>query len=416
MNYETPTLSSLLRTAPWDTHRQWRLVAMAGACLILFSLLLVGVHVIFGTEAAKPSPLPPGAFQPTAEQLKQLTIAPVSAGSDAELVRASGSISADGDHSTPVLLPFSGQVLQVQVEAGQYVTRGQPLLQVASPELVDAHNALAMAKAQEMAAAQQLKNAEASAMRQKAIYETAGGAVKDYSQAQADLAAAEANMRAVQSSASAARDHLAIFGKGSADGAISSSNVPATVFRAPVSGLVADRSVAPGQFITAGGTTPILTITDPSQVWLIAQLPESEVANVRIGDEVAVMTPALPGRTFAARIDNIGAALDPATHRLPVRATVRNADGALKPQMFASFAIRRKLSNGGGVLVPARAIIHEGDGARVWLLGSRNLLYSRSVSIADTEDGMTRVVRGLRSGDRIVTAGALFVNEAGLEQ
>ncbi|MFX8441226.1 efflux RND transporter periplasmic adaptor subunit, partial [Acinetobacter baumannii] len=87
-----------------------------------------------------------------------------------------------------------------------------------------------------------------------------------------------------------------------------------------------------------------------------------------LGDQVEVTTPAVPGRVFHARIDNIGAALDPNTHRLPVRAAVDNPNYLLKPQMFASFTIRRALSGTVGALVPAAAIIHEGDRARVWVM------------------------------------------------
>ncbi len=156
-----------------------------------------------------------------------------------------------------------------------------------------------------------------------------------------------------------------------------------------------------------------MTIADLGHVWLVAQLAESDAASVHIGDSVEVTTPAYPGRTFHAVIDNIGAALDPATHRLPVRATVANPDLALKPQMFASFAIQRR-SGADGILVPAGAVIHEGDSARVWVEGKDGLLYARDVTVADSAAGLEKISAGLQRGDRVVTAGAIFVNEAGL--
>ena len=94
-------------------------------------------------------------------------------------------------------------------------------------------------------------------------------------------------------------------------------------------------------------------VGDLSRVWLVAQLSESDASKVQLGDEVVVTTPAIPGAQFHARIDNIGAQLDPNTHRLPVRATVDNPGNQLKPQMFASFAIRRQLGGAPGALVPA---------------------------------------------------------------
>ncbi|WP_174298716.1 efflux RND transporter periplasmic adaptor subunit, partial [Sphingomonas bacterium] len=195
-----------------------------------------------------------------------------------------------------------------------------------------------------------------------------------------------------------------------------------TTYRSPVAGTVATRDVAPGQYVGAGGDKPVMTIADLSRVWLIAQLAESDAASVRVGDRVRVVTPAYPGRAFDARIDNIAAQLDPATHRLPVRATVANPDLALKPQMFARFAIRRAASGDGGgreggreetIRVPSAAVVHEGDSARVWVVGRNGLLHSQPVQVSDSTDATDTIASGLKRGDRIVTAGALFVNEAG---
>ncbi len=411
-------VASSARTLSDADQRRW-LIIIAVAVVGLIMLVQLGRWVLTPRPTAVEA-LPPDSFRPTPEQLAQLKLARVGVGANAMLLRANGSISADADHSTPILLPFSGQVLEVYVEPGQRVTRGQPLLSVASPELVDARNALLTAAAQVASAGEAVQVARQNAAREKAIYETAGGALKDYLQAQADLVTAESGQRAALSALRAAQDRLGLFGKSVSE--IHALEAPgknrgiqsATIYRAPVSGVIADRSVSPGQFLSAGGSNALMTITDPARVWLIAQLAESDAANVKLGDEVLVTTPAVPGRTFHARIDNIGAALDPNTHRLPVRATVDNGDNLLKPQMFASFTIRRSLDGTVGALVPASAVIHEGDGARLWVLGSDGLLRGRRVETADTEGGFTRVTSGIRAGERVVTSGALFVNEAGL--
>lgn len=381
-------------------------IAVAGLAILVLVML---VKAMLAPKPVADVPLPPGAFRPTRQQLAQLQFATVRGGANMALVRASGSIQADGDHSTPIVLPFSGQVLQVLVEPGQRVTRGQPLLRIASPELIDARNALLSASAQRASATEALRIAQGNVTRQKAIYETAGGAMKEYLQAQADFVAAQSVARQAESTQRAAQDRLALFGK--TGGAGSSAY---TIYRAPVSGIVADRNVAPGQFLSSGNATPVMTITDPARVWLVAQLAESEAASIRVGDQIVVTTPALPGREFTATIDNVAAGLDPATHRLPVRATIANPGGELKPQMFASFTIRRPVDSGKGVLVPAVAVIHEGDTTRVWVKARVGLIYGRPVRIGETDGGLTRVLSGLAPGDRIVAKGALFVNEAGL--
>jgi len=219
----------------------------------------------------------------------------------------------------------------------------------------------------------------------------------------------------------AARDKLTILGKTPAEIARLESarevdGIHAeTTLHAPIGGVIASRSVAVGQFIASGAAAPAFVITDPGSVWLIAQVPETVSAQVQLGDAVTVTTPAFPGREFAARIDNIGASLDPATHRLPVRATIRNRDQALKPQMFASFTIRSRSESGeGGVSVPASAVIHEGDIARVWVAGTGRTVRARNVILGSSSDGVVQVTSGLRAGEHVVTAGTIFVNEAGL--
>jgi cobalt-zinc-cadmium efflux system membrane fusion protein len=418
-----PPLPAAVDLAP---ARQRHLLVIVAGALLGLALLFVAVRALLTPASPVAEKLPPDTFRPTGAQLSELKIAPARFGVNAELLRATGSITVDGDHSTPILLPFSGQVAKVLVEAGQHVSAGQSLLEVASPELVDARNALLTGQAQVASAQQAAALTAANEKRQKAIYESAGGALKDYLQAKADSATASANLRAAQSAVTAARGRLGLYGKSPPEiAALGSGEAHAvTVYRSPVSGTVADRNVAPGQFVAAGGTAPLLTIADLSRVWLVAQLSQSDAALVQLGDEVEVTTPAVPGRVFRARIDNIGAALDPNTHRLPVRATVDNPGQLLKPEMFASFTIRRTLggnggdngNGGGGVLIPAQAVIHEGDTARVWVLGNDRLLHARAVTAAQTEGGMTRIASGLQAGDRVVTSGALFVNEAGANQ
>ncbi|MGI4730327.1 MAG: efflux RND transporter periplasmic adaptor subunit [Janthinobacterium lividum] len=393
-----------------DRRRQWLLLAVAAGALIV-SLLVSALGRWTSAPAHETAAaIPPGTFRATPDQLRQLQTMTVGDSADDRRVNATGIISVDEDHSTPVLLPYSGQVAQVYVHAGERVAAGQPLLAIASPDVVEARNALAAAQAQRATAAAQLKIATDASARQQAIYQTAGGALKDYRQSQSDLVAAQSVLASATSALAAAQDKLALFGQGG--GTMSTRSV----YRSPVAGTVATRDVAPGQYVGAGGDKPVMTIADLSRVWLIAQLAETDAAAVHVGDRVRVTTPAYPGREFDARIDNVAAQLDPATHRLPVRATVANPDGALKPQMFASFAISRATASSAdasAIRVPSAAVIHEGDSARVWLIGANGVLRAQPVQVSDSTDTTDTIASGLKRGDRIVTAGALFVNEAG---
>jgi cobalt-zinc-cadmium efflux system membrane fusion protein len=99
------------------------------------------------------------------------------------------------------------------------------------------------------------------------------------------------------------------------------------------------------------------------------------------------------------------------THRLPVRAEIENRGGALKPEMFANFRILTSdvaLSPA----VPESAVVYEGNAAHVWVVAGDDLLELRSVRTGRSDDGLIEVLEGLKPGERVVTRGGLFIDQA----
>ncbi|WP_167693042.1 efflux RND transporter periplasmic adaptor subunit [Sphingomonas azotifigens] len=359
-------------------------------------------------------------FLPSPQQRKALTIETVgSMRSAGSVIEATGTIAVDGNHSTPVSPPYSGLVTRLLVEPGQRVAKGQPLMIIESVEYVEARDALASASAQYRAADAQLRLARQNADRYEALYRTAGGALKDYQQGLSAVATAQGTVQAAQASVSAARGKLAVYGMATPTlqtleiGRAASATQ--AIVRAPIAGVIARRDVSAGQFIDGKGSAAFV-ITEPSTVWLIAQIAESDAAQVSVGDAVTVTTPAWPGRRFTARVAQVGAGLDPESHRLPVRATIANADGALKPDMFASFSIQLGARPAASaLLIAASAVIREGEESRVWIARHDGTLVPRVITTGERANGKVHVLSGLRPGERIVTGGALFVNEAGTQ-
>src|ERR1700687_4031912 len=126
------------------------------------------------------------------------------------------------------------------------------------------------------------------------------------------------------------------------------------------------RKVGPCQFVSSGPSDPVFVIGDLSTVWLPAFVRETDASNVSVGQEIAFNVLALPGRPLTARINYVSAAIDPATRRLLVRATIDNKDGLLKPEMFANVTIY-SAGDHPAVGVPEHALIYEGNQARVWV-------------------------------------------------
>ena len=176
-------------------------------------------------------------------------------------------------------------------------------------------------------------------------------------------------------------------------------------------GVIVDRQVGPGQYAQAGASTPAFTIADLSSVWLIANVREADASHVQRGQNVEVHVLAYPDRTFTARVIYVAPTIDPNTHRLTVRAVIDNADSALKPEMFANFRI--VTSEGAeSPAVPESAVVYEGASAHVWVLQSGNAIAIRPIRVGRSNDGYVEVLDGLKSGERVVTKGSLFIDRA----
>jgi cobalt-zinc-cadmium efflux system membrane fusion protein len=311
-----------------------------------------------------------------------------------------GQIALNGDTTTQVFSPYSGRVVRVMASPGEYVKQGAPLLRIEASEFVQAQSDL-------INGAAALKLARINEQRKHAAYESKGGSLQDWQQAQVDLTAAE-------NASTSAKNRLRILGKTDEEIAAMESAKKtdvATYVIAPIGGVVTDRQVGPGQYIQAAASVPVFSIGDLSTVWLVADVPETQVPFIERGQKVEVRVLALPGRVFEAQLTAIGAQVDAVTRRVPVRATIANPDGKLKPQMFANFSIITS-DESAAPAVPEDAIVREGDQARVWVIGQNNALTLRPIRTGRSNDGMVEVLDGLKVGERVVTRGSLFIDRA----
>jgi cobalt-zinc-cadmium efflux system membrane fusion protein len=365
--------------------------------------------------ALSPSKKGAGVFYPTAAQWATLTVEPV----QQRVFRAEhvteGKIAVDEDRSTPIFSPYAGRVLKLFVKPGDTVTVGQPLFTVQAADMVQAQNdfisaATALNKAR---SAQNL--AEIIDKRQRLLYEGKAVPLKEVQNARAALDAAENDVRSADVALEAARNRLRILGKTDqeiTDFQEKGTIDPSTLITAPIAGTIVQRKVGPGQYVGSGQSDPVFIIGDLSTVWIVAYIRETEAPLVHVGQPIYFTVLAYPDRAFPASISYVAAALDPTTRRLLVRATVNNAEGLFKPEMFASV----KILTGEGdnaVAVPRDAIIHEGDTARVWVVREKDdekAIELRRIKVGLTNGNLVEALKGLGPGDRVVTKGSLFID------
>jgi cobalt-zinc-cadmium efflux system membrane fusion protein len=384
----------------WPAARQWRVSAVAALVIALFILAVGFAQKVFGTKLQPEAPAasPPGTFRATAQQLKTFTVEEVQAHAFVSEELTEGKIGINTDRATPIVSPYSGRVTKVIAGLGDTVKAGAPLATLDAAEFVQAQNDLRVAAAQ-------AKLARLNETRKHALYDAKGGSLQDWQQAESDLSAAETALNS-------ARNRLQIFGlsRGEVTALETAPSInPTATLVAPIGGVVVDRQIGPGQFLQSGGN-PVFTIADPSSVWLIANVRETDAGMVKVGQAVIVRVLAYPNRDFTARVTHVAAIVDPATHRLPVRAEIDNRDGALKPEMFANFRIfTSDASESPGV--PETAVVYEGNSAHVWVLAG-DLLSYRAVRTGRTNDALVEILDGLKVGERIVTKGGLFIDQA----
>ncbi len=371
-------------------------------------------------QPAQAQPAATDAFRISDSQWAGLGMAKVGTRTFRTVTETDGNIAIDDDTTTPVFSPYSGRVTKVYASAGDVVAKGAPLCAVQASEFVQGQNDLIAAVSALATARAELTLAQTAEQRQHQLYEAKGGALKDWQQAQVDLATAQGAFRTAETTLAAARNRLRILGESDAQIARMERSpdiramTPTAVVTAPIGGTVVQRQVGVGQYITsasAGASSPVFAIGNLSTVWLVADVREADAPFVHVGDPVEVSVLAYPGRVFRARVSYVAPSIDPVTRRLTVRAEMGNRDGALKPQMFARFRI---VTGGEAVApaIPARAIIHEGETAHVWLARPDKSLALRQVRLGRSADGMVEVLAGLSPGDTVVTSGTLFIDRA----
>src|SRR3954467_9165304 len=397
--------------------RQQRVVALA--LLTLAGLAVYGFVHISGaksghSEVSSQSRKGLQRYTPSPAEWASLTIQPVSErGFRAEHV-TEGKITIDEDRSTPVFSPYAGRVTRLLARPGDSVVKGQSLFVIEAADTVGAQNDFISAMTAMNKAKSALALAEIQDKRARDLFEGKAVPLKDFQQAQANLIQAQNDMRSSQTALEASRNKLKILGLSDDDIASFQDKGrinPETTIFAPISGTVVQRKIGPGQYVNSGASDPVYVIGDLSTVWLTAFVRETDAANVSVGQEVTFNVLAMPSRPLSARINYVATAIDPATRRLLVRATIDNKDFLLKPEMFANVTIY-SAGDRPAVGVPKQALIYEGDQVRIWVAHPDKTIELRQIKPGLTNGDLVEVVGNLKPGEQIVTKGALFIDRA----
>ncbi len=307
-------------------------------------------------------------------------------------LQVTGVVAPDISKNVPVISLASGRIVDVKARLGDTVTKGQLLLRVQSADISGAFSDYRKAVADEQLARTQLERA-------KQLYERGAISLNDLQIAQdtADKAKVDVETTA---------NKLRVLGNANLDHPSDIVDI-----RAPISGVITDQQVTNAAGVQGLASPNPFTISNLSDVWILCDVFENDLANVHLGEKAEIRLNAYPDQVFTGTIDNIGPILDPNIRTAKVRIQVPNP-GLMRPGMFVTATFhgqqKQKLA-----AVPATAILHLHD--RDWVYVPVNGKEFRRVEVVSGDmlpGGMQEVLKGISAGQQVVANALEFQNTA----
>jgi len=336
-----------------------------------------------------------GEVHLTTEQINQigLKVETLKPQSDTELVRAPGTVTFNAYRLADVTSLVDGVVHARYVRLGDRVKQGQKLVTLISTALAQAEAGFLRAEAEHRKSKQdwiRLKGLE----EQKIV-------------SRARLQQAESSHQSNHAALAAARATLASYGlRGrDIDTLIKQSDYGQLVLRATRSGIIVADDFRLGQHIAAGAL--LMQITDDRTLWVEVRIPATQLFSIKVGQTASII-PKGGNRHYTGKVVNIHPQLDTATRTAGVRLEVENVDTALHPGMFVEAVIETGTGRK-ALLLPREAIQREGGKLVVFVEKGPGHYFRREVRVGAASMGRVPVLKGLKTGERVVIKGAFSV-------
>jgi len=307
-------------------------------------------------------------------------------------LKVTGTVTPDISRAVPVVSLAAGRVVEIGARLGDTVKKGQVLLKVQSADISGAFSDYQKAKADEQLARTQFERATI-------LYDR--GAIS-----QNDLQVAQDTEDKAKVDVQASAERLRVLGNANLDH-------PSGVveIRAPISGYITDQQITNAAGVPGLGSPNPFTISDLSTVWIVCDVYENDLADVRLGDKADIRLNAYPNQVFTGTISNIGPVLDPNIRTVKVRIEMANP-GLMRPGMFvtATFHGREKEKR---AAVPATAILHLHDREWVYVPVKGNQFRRTEVVAGEMlPGGMQELISGIAPGQQVVGNALEFQNTA----
>lgn len=321
----------------------------------------------------------------------------VEVGSGAHDLTLVGKVAYGEDRYSRISSPLQGRVLEVRVHLGERVKAGSVLLVLDSQEIAQAYSEYVKEDSD-------LQYATRARELAKDLYENKALPLKDLKQAENELIKARAEFRRAKERLLSLRVPAQELEKPLERQKITSR----FEMKSPLTGIVVERNVTPGQSIGGDSGQVVFTVADLDMLQVVADVYERDLALVKEGQFANVSVEAYPDVSFPATVASIGDVVDPTSRTIKLRAWVNNTDHRLKPEMFARLHIQ--VGEATPLLLIPREAVLEVDGKQfVYVVEGADRYVKRKVKVSTISPDQVRVLEGLTSGQRIVTKGAVLI-------
>ncbi len=396
----------------------------AGLCLAGLALALWQMNrrqAVSGSEAPRPADTSELIeLSPEAQRRINLKILEVAARPLEKTLLATGAVAADQSRLASLRPLTRGVVERVLVQLGDRVKAGQPLMRYDNIELgellqdyLGLRAEIAQAEAQAEVARSSLARAEALLVEEaiaKKEYELRAAQLKQAVAAVESQKAAQARVEEKIHRLGWSDEDLETLGTSEAGAHRTASH---NELRAPFAGVITRYDAAPGELLEPD--REVFTLADTSVVWVLADIYEKDLGQVRIGQTARVRVPAYPEEVFTGKITYLGDILDPVSRTSKLRCVVANGDGRLKLDMFATVEIPLPVRQT-ALAVPEAAVQTIGEQTVVFLPRDTVHFEKRAVEVGERAGEWVEIRVGLRPGEKVVADGAFYLKSALLRE
>jgi len=336
-----------------------------------------------------------GSVKMTAEVQKQNGVVVAAAKKQrlAGVISATGKVEANADRIAHVSPRISGKIVAVKASLGDSVAAGQSLATLDSVELGEAISRYHQSKTK-------LALAQASMDRIKGLVEKKIAARKDILQAETDYKMAQTELHTDE-------ERLSLYGVSSAELKVDSHKKPLLPVRSPISGIITEKHAIVGEL--SDPSKSLYTVADLSNVWVLVDINEKDLAKVHRGQSALVTVGAFPDRKLKGRITYIADLLDESTRTVKARIEVANPGRKLKPEMFATVELALA-ADAPPVVAIFEDALQDLDGKKVVFVSEGEVEFAaRQVQTGREAGGMVEIVDGLEEGERYAVKGAFIL-------